>query len=95
MLLTILISMHCLSDKRSVERSFVLTGVINGGDGVREKQAENLGDFSCDCFSPIRKIFICWKEWKEENICFPLLRFERRYFCRFDEKKRSKFAMMR
>lgn len=49
MLLTIPISMHCLSDKRSIERSFVLTGVINGGDGVRRKQAENLGDFSCDC----------------------------------------------
>nr|YP_009690702.1 conserved hypothetical chloroplast protein ycf2 [Lomariopsis japurensis]YP_009690718.1 conserved hypothetical chloroplast protein ycf2 [Lomariopsis japurensis]QEG57482.1 conserved hypothetical chloroplast protein ycf2 [Lomariopsis japurensis]QEG57498.1 conserved hypothetical chloroplast protein ycf2 [Lomariopsis japurensis] len=50
MLLTIPICMHCLSDKRSIERSFVLTGVINGGDGVRKKQAENLVDFSCDCF---------------------------------------------
>nr|YP_009426819.1 conserved hypothetical chloroplast protein ycf2 [Homalosorus pycnocarpos]YP_009426835.1 conserved hypothetical chloroplast protein ycf2 [Homalosorus pycnocarpos]ASU95435.1 conserved hypothetical chloroplast protein ycf2 [Homalosorus pycnocarpos]ASU95436.1 conserved hypothetical chloroplast protein ycf2 [Homalosorus pycnocarpos] len=50
MLLTIPISMHCLSAKRSIERSFVLAGVINGGDGVRKKQAENCGDFSCDCF---------------------------------------------
>ena len=50
MLLTIPIFMHCLSDKRSTERSVVLTGVINGGDGVRKKQAENLVDFSCDCF---------------------------------------------
>nr|YP_009426384.1 conserved hypothetical chloroplast protein ycf2 [Diplazium dilatatum]YP_009426400.1 conserved hypothetical chloroplast protein ycf2 [Diplazium dilatatum]ASU95000.1 conserved hypothetical chloroplast protein ycf2 [Diplazium dilatatum]ASU95001.1 conserved hypothetical chloroplast protein ycf2 [Diplazium dilatatum] len=50
MLLTIPISMHCLSDKRSIERSFVLAGVINGGDGVIKKQAENSGDFSCDCF---------------------------------------------
>nr|YP_009426994.1 conserved hypothetical chloroplast protein ycf2 [Hypodematium crenatum]YP_009427010.1 conserved hypothetical chloroplast protein ycf2 [Hypodematium crenatum]ASU95611.1 conserved hypothetical chloroplast protein ycf2 [Hypodematium crenatum]ASU95612.1 conserved hypothetical chloroplast protein ycf2 [Hypodematium crenatum] len=50
MLLAIPISMHCLSDKRSIERSFVLTGIINGGDGVRKKQAENLGDFSCDSF---------------------------------------------
>jgi len=50
MLLTIPISMHCLGDKRSIERSFVLAGVINGGDGVIKKQAENYGDFSCDCF---------------------------------------------
>nr|YP_009426121.1 conserved hypothetical chloroplast protein ycf2 [Diplaziopsis cavaleriana]YP_009426136.1 conserved hypothetical chloroplast protein ycf2 [Diplaziopsis cavaleriana]ASU94737.1 conserved hypothetical chloroplast protein ycf2 [Diplaziopsis cavaleriana]ASU94822.1 conserved hypothetical chloroplast protein ycf2 [Diplaziopsis cavaleriana] len=50
MLLTIPISMHCLSAKRSIERSFVLAGVINGGDGVRKKQAENYGDFSYDCF---------------------------------------------
>lgn len=50
MLLTIPISMHCLSDKRSIERSFVLAGVINGGDGVIKKQAENSGDFSCDRF---------------------------------------------
>nr|YP_009427170.1 conserved hypothetical chloroplast protein ycf2 [Matteuccia struthiopteris]YP_009427186.1 conserved hypothetical chloroplast protein ycf2 [Matteuccia struthiopteris]ASU95786.1 conserved hypothetical chloroplast protein ycf2 [Matteuccia struthiopteris]ASU95787.1 conserved hypothetical chloroplast protein ycf2 [Matteuccia struthiopteris] len=50
MLLAIPISMHCLGDKRSIERSFVLAGVINGGDGVIKKQAENYGDFSCDCF---------------------------------------------
>nr|YP_010267365.1 conserved hypothetical protein Ycf2 [Brainea insignis]YP_010267381.1 conserved hypothetical protein Ycf2 [Brainea insignis]QKV47387.1 conserved hypothetical chloroplast protein Ycf2 [Brainea insignis]QKV47415.1 conserved hypothetical chloroplast protein Ycf2 [Brainea insignis]UIF93965.1 conserved hypothetical protein Ycf2 [Brainea insignis]UIF93981.1 conserved hypothetical protein Ycf2 [Brainea insignis] len=50
MLLTIPISMHCLSDKRSIERSFVLAGVINGGDGAIKKQAENSGDFSCDRF---------------------------------------------
>nr|QKV47131.1 conserved hypothetical chloroplast protein Ycf2 [Tectaria decurrens]QKV47142.1 conserved hypothetical chloroplast protein Ycf2 [Tectaria decurrens]WVH13663.1 conserved hypothetical chloroplast protein Ycf2 [Tectaria coadunata] len=50
MLLAIPISMHCLSDKRLIEGSVVLTGVINGGDGVRKKQAENLVDVSCDCF---------------------------------------------
>nr|YP_010310976.1 hypothetical protein RF2 [Bolbitis laxireticulata]YP_010310992.1 hypothetical protein RF2 [Bolbitis laxireticulata]UNA61908.1 hypothetical protein RF2 [Bolbitis laxireticulata]UNA61924.1 hypothetical protein RF2 [Bolbitis laxireticulata] len=50
MLLTIPISMHCLSDRRSIGRSFVLTEVTNGGDGVRKKQAKNLGDFSRDCF---------------------------------------------
>lgn len=50
MLLTIPISMHCLSDRRSVERSFVLAGVVNGGGGVRKKQAENSSDLSCDCF---------------------------------------------
>lgn len=50
MLLTIPIYMHCLSDKRSIGRSFVLAGVINGGDGVIKKQAENSGDFSSDCF---------------------------------------------
>nr|YP_009427609.1 conserved hypothetical chloroplast protein ycf2 [Woodsia macrochlaena]YP_009427625.1 conserved hypothetical chloroplast protein ycf2 [Woodsia macrochlaena]ASU96225.1 conserved hypothetical chloroplast protein ycf2 [Woodsia macrochlaena]ASU96226.1 conserved hypothetical chloroplast protein ycf2 [Woodsia macrochlaena] len=50
MLLAIPISMHCLSDKRSIERSFVLAGVISGGDGVIKKQAENYGDFSCDRF---------------------------------------------
>lgn len=50
MLLAIPIFMHCLSDKRLIERDVVLTGVINGGDGVRKKQAENLVDFSCDCF---------------------------------------------
>nr|QKV47216.1 conserved hypothetical protein Ycf2 [Lepisorus hederaceus]QKV47229.1 conserved hypothetical protein Ycf2 [Lepisorus hederaceus] len=50
LLLAIPISMHCLSDKRLIEPSVVLTGVINGGDGVRKKQAENLVDFSCDCF---------------------------------------------
>nr|YP_009427346.1 conserved hypothetical chloroplast protein ycf2 [Pseudophegopteris aurita]YP_009427362.1 conserved hypothetical chloroplast protein ycf2 [Pseudophegopteris aurita]ASU95962.1 conserved hypothetical chloroplast protein ycf2 [Pseudophegopteris aurita]ASU95963.1 conserved hypothetical chloroplast protein ycf2 [Pseudophegopteris aurita] len=61
MLLTIPISMHCLSDKRSIERSFALVGVINGGDGVIKKQAEISGDFSRDCFprfkrsSPVEK----------------------------------------
>nr|YP_009421307.1 conserved hypothetical chloroplast protein ycf2 [Lepisorus clathratus]ASR75052.1 conserved hypothetical chloroplast protein ycf2 [Lepisorus clathratus] len=50
LLLAIPISMHRLSDKRLIEPSVVLTGVINGGDGVRKKQAENLVDFSCDCF---------------------------------------------
>nr|AJE61606.1 Ycf2 [Cystopteris protrusa] len=50
MLLTIPISMHCLSDKRSIKKSFVLAGVVNGGDGVGKKQAENSGDFPCDCF---------------------------------------------
>nr|YP_010045974.1 Ycf2 [Platycerium bifurcatum]YP_010045990.1 Ycf2 [Platycerium bifurcatum]QPG86020.1 Ycf2 [Platycerium bifurcatum]QPG86036.1 Ycf2 [Platycerium bifurcatum] len=50
LLLAIPISMHCLSDKRLIEPSVVLTGVINGGNGVRKRQAENLVDFSCDCF---------------------------------------------
>nr|YP_009548450.1 conserved hypothetical chloroplast protein Ycf2 [Pityrogramma trifoliata]YP_009548466.1 conserved hypothetical chloroplast protein Ycf2 [Pityrogramma trifoliata]AYW15271.1 conserved hypothetical chloroplast protein Ycf2 [Pityrogramma trifoliata]AYW15287.1 conserved hypothetical chloroplast protein Ycf2 [Pityrogramma trifoliata] len=48
MLLTIPISMHPLSDKNSIERGFVLTNIINGGDGIRKKQAENPGHLSCN-----------------------------------------------
>lgn len=52
LLLAIPLFMHCLSDKRLIETGVLLTvtGVINGGDGVRKKQAENLVDCSCDCF---------------------------------------------
>nr|YP_003934604.1 conserved hypothetical chloroplast protein ycf2 [Myriopteris lindheimeri]ADL29795.1 conserved hypothetical chloroplast protein ycf2 [Myriopteris lindheimeri] len=55
MLLTIPIFMHRLSDKNSIERSFVLTKVINGGDGIRKKQTENSGNFSYDCFLRFKK----------------------------------------
>ena len=50
MLLTIPIFMHCLSDKSSIEKSFVLTRIINGGNEVRKKQAESYGDLSYNCF---------------------------------------------
>nr|YP_009548363.1 conserved hypothetical chloroplast protein Ycf2 [Bommeria hispida]YP_009548379.1 conserved hypothetical chloroplast protein Ycf2 [Bommeria hispida]AYW15184.1 conserved hypothetical chloroplast protein Ycf2 [Bommeria hispida]AYW15200.1 conserved hypothetical chloroplast protein Ycf2 [Bommeria hispida] len=56
MLLTIPIFMHRLSDKNSIERSFVLTKVINGGDGIRKKHTENSGKFSYDCFLRFKKI---------------------------------------
>nr|QKV46599.1 conserved hypothetical chloroplast protein Ycf2 [Cyathea lepifera] len=46
MLLTIPISMHCLSDRSSIERSSILAKIINGGGGVRKEQAENSGDLS-------------------------------------------------
>nr|YP_009548710.1 conserved hypothetical chloroplast protein Ycf2 [Gastoniella chaerophylla]YP_009548726.1 conserved hypothetical chloroplast protein Ycf2 [Gastoniella chaerophylla]AYW15685.1 conserved hypothetical chloroplast protein Ycf2 [Gastoniella chaerophylla]AYW15701.1 conserved hypothetical chloroplast protein Ycf2 [Gastoniella chaerophylla] len=49
MLLMIPISMHPLSDKNLIERSFVLTKIINGGDGIRKKQAENPGNLSRNC----------------------------------------------
>nr|YP_009746933.1 conserved hypothetical protein Ycf2 [Plagiogyria euphlebia]YP_009746949.1 conserved hypothetical protein Ycf2 [Plagiogyria euphlebia]QII42579.1 conserved hypothetical protein Ycf2 [Plagiogyria euphlebia]QII42595.1 conserved hypothetical protein Ycf2 [Plagiogyria euphlebia] len=46
-LLTIPISMHCLSDRSSIERSSIfLAKMIHGGGGVRKEQAENYGDFS-------------------------------------------------
>nr|YP_010308045.1 conserved hypothetical chloroplast protein Ycf2 [Microlepia speluncae]YP_010308061.1 conserved hypothetical chloroplast protein Ycf2 [Microlepia speluncae]ULU27966.1 conserved hypothetical chloroplast protein Ycf2 [Microlepia speluncae]ULU27967.1 conserved hypothetical chloroplast protein Ycf2 [Microlepia speluncae] len=50
MLLTIPIFMHCLSDKSSIERSFVLTRIINGGNEVRKRQAQSSGDLSHNCF---------------------------------------------
>nr|YP_009548797.1 conserved hypothetical chloroplast protein Ycf2 [Cryptogramma acrostichoides]YP_009548813.1 conserved hypothetical chloroplast protein Ycf2 [Cryptogramma acrostichoides]AYW15772.1 conserved hypothetical chloroplast protein Ycf2 [Cryptogramma acrostichoides]AYW15788.1 conserved hypothetical chloroplast protein Ycf2 [Cryptogramma acrostichoides] len=46
MLLMIPISMHRLSDKNSIERSFVSTKVMNGGGGIGKKQAGNSGNFS-------------------------------------------------
>lgn len=55
MLLTIPIFMHRLSDKNSIERSFVLTKVINGGDGIRKKQTENSDNFSYDWFLRFNK----------------------------------------
>lgn len=64
MLLTIPISMHRLSDKNSIERSFVLTKVINGGDGIRKKQAENPGNFSRDCFLQFKNFISLGKNRK-------------------------------
>nr|YP_009549230.1 conserved hypothetical chloroplast protein Ycf2 [Llavea cordifolia]YP_009549246.1 conserved hypothetical chloroplast protein Ycf2 [Llavea cordifolia]AYW16379.1 conserved hypothetical chloroplast protein Ycf2 [Llavea cordifolia]AYW16395.1 conserved hypothetical chloroplast protein Ycf2 [Llavea cordifolia] len=57
MLLTIPISMHRLSDKNSIERSFVSTKVINGGNGIKKKQAGNSGNFSHDCFLRFKRFF--------------------------------------
>nr|YP_010216195.1 hypothetical protein RF2 [Pteris multifida]YP_010216211.1 hypothetical protein RF2 [Pteris multifida]UBR42928.1 hypothetical protein RF2 [Pteris multifida]UBR42944.1 hypothetical protein RF2 [Pteris multifida] len=64
MLLTIPISMHRLSDKNLIERSFVLTKVINGGDGIRKKQAENPGNFSRDCFLQFKNFISLGKNRK-------------------------------
>nr|YP_009547340.1 Ycf2 [Adiantum tricholepis]YP_009547357.1 Ycf2 [Adiantum tricholepis]AYW14996.1 Ycf2 [Adiantum tricholepis]AYW15013.1 Ycf2 [Adiantum tricholepis] len=57
MLLTIPIFMHRLSDNNSVKEIFVLTKVVNGGDGIRKKQAENYGNFSYDCFLLVKRFF--------------------------------------
>lgn len=64
MLLTIPISMHRLSDKNSIERGFVLTKVINGGDGIRKKQAENPGNLSRDCILRFKNFFSIGKNRK-------------------------------
>lgn len=57
MLLAIPIFMHRLSYKNSIDRSFVLAKVINGGEGIRKKQTENSGNFSYDCFLQIERFF--------------------------------------
>lgn len=72
MLLTIPISMHCLSDKRSIEGSFVLAGVINGGDGVIKKQAEISGDFSRDCFPRFERSSSVGKNGKDGKRGIPV-----------------------
>lgn len=64
MLLTIPIFMHCLSDKNSIERNFVSTKVINGGDGRRQKEAENFGSFSHDCLLRFKRCFSLKKNRK-------------------------------
>nr|YP_009427521.1 conserved hypothetical chloroplast protein ycf2 [Stegnogramma sagittifolia]YP_009427537.1 conserved hypothetical chloroplast protein ycf2 [Stegnogramma sagittifolia]ASU96138.1 conserved hypothetical chloroplast protein ycf2 [Stegnogramma sagittifolia]ASU96139.1 conserved hypothetical chloroplast protein ycf2 [Stegnogramma sagittifolia] len=64
MLLTIPISMHCLSDKRSIEGSFALAGVIYGGDEVIKKQAGISGDFSRDCFPRFERSLSVGKDGK-------------------------------
>ncbi|KAH6559227.1 hypothetical protein KP509_1Z020600 [Ceratopteris richardii] len=43
MLLTIPILMHCWSDKNSIDKNFVSTKVINGGEEIRQKEVENFG----------------------------------------------------
>nr|YP_009547689.1 conserved hypothetical chloroplast protein Ycf2 [Antrophyum semicostatum]YP_009547705.1 conserved hypothetical chloroplast protein Ycf2 [Antrophyum semicostatum]AYW16292.1 conserved hypothetical chloroplast protein Ycf2 [Antrophyum semicostatum]AYW16308.1 conserved hypothetical chloroplast protein Ycf2 [Antrophyum semicostatum] len=57
MLLSISILMHSLSDKDSIERSFVLTKVINGGDGIRKKHTENSDNSPYDCFLLFERFF--------------------------------------
>nr|YP_009690613.1 conserved hypothetical chloroplast protein ycf2 [Lindsaea linearis]YP_009690629.1 conserved hypothetical chloroplast protein ycf2 [Lindsaea linearis]QEG57393.1 conserved hypothetical chloroplast protein ycf2 [Lindsaea linearis]QEG57409.1 conserved hypothetical chloroplast protein ycf2 [Lindsaea linearis] len=55
MLLAIPIYIYCLSDKSSLERSFLPTKLIHGGVGIRKKQAENYGDFPYDCFLQFKR----------------------------------------
>nr|YP_010466117.1 photosystem I assembly protein ycf2 [Haplopteris ensiformis]UQV94566.1 photosystem I assembly protein ycf2 [Haplopteris ensiformis] len=57
MLLSIPIFMHSLSDKDSIDRSFVLAKVINGGDGIRKKHTENYDKFPYDCFLLFERFF--------------------------------------
>nr|YP_010409096.1 hypothetical protein RF2 [Adiantum flabellulatum]YP_010409112.1 hypothetical protein RF2 [Adiantum flabellulatum]URH13326.1 hypothetical protein RF2 [Adiantum flabellulatum]URH13342.1 hypothetical protein RF2 [Adiantum flabellulatum] len=66
MLLAIPIFMHCLSYKNSIDRSFVLTKVIDGGEGIRKKQTENYGNFSYDCFLQFNRFFSVGRDGKRE-----------------------------
>lgn len=66
MLLTIPISMHCLSNKRSIGRSFIVAEIINGGDGVIKEQAEDSGNFSCNCFPRFERSLSVEKNGKRE-----------------------------
>nr|YP_009548536.1 conserved hypothetical chloroplast protein Ycf2 [Tryonia myriophylla]YP_009548552.1 conserved hypothetical chloroplast protein Ycf2 [Tryonia myriophylla]AYW15357.1 conserved hypothetical chloroplast protein Ycf2 [Tryonia myriophylla]AYW15373.1 conserved hypothetical chloroplast protein Ycf2 [Tryonia myriophylla] len=64
MLLTIPTFMYRLSDKNPIERIFVLTKVINGGDSIRKKQAENPGDLSRNCFLRFKRVIPILKNRK-------------------------------
>nr|AYW15378.1 Ycf2 [Jamesonia brasiliensis]AYW15394.1 Ycf2 [Jamesonia brasiliensis] len=64
MLLTIPILMYRLSDKNPIERSLLLTKVINGGEGIRKKQAENPGNFSRNCFLRFKRFLSILKNTK-------------------------------
>nr|AIS38300.1 hypothetical chloroplast protein ycf2 [Ceratopteris richardii] len=55
MLLTIPILMHCWSDKNSIDKNFVSTKVINGGEEIRQKEVENYGRFFHDCLLQFKR----------------------------------------
>ncbi|KAH7443692.1 hypothetical protein KP509_02G046600 [Ceratopteris richardii] len=55
MLLTIPILMHCWSDKNSINKNFVSTKVINGGEEIRQKEVENYGRFFHDCLLQFKR----------------------------------------
>nr|YP_009691057.1 conserved hypothetical chloroplast protein ycf2 [Saccoloma inaequale]YP_009691073.1 conserved hypothetical chloroplast protein ycf2 [Saccoloma inaequale]QEG57837.1 conserved hypothetical chloroplast protein ycf2 [Saccoloma inaequale]QEG57853.1 conserved hypothetical chloroplast protein ycf2 [Saccoloma inaequale] len=67
MLLTIPIFMHCLSDRSSIERGFILTKIINGGDVLKKEQAENYGDFSYDRFLRFKRSLSVEKDGKRRT----------------------------
>nr|YP_009549317.1 Ycf2 [Vittaria graminifolia]AYW16466.1 Ycf2 [Vittaria graminifolia] len=57
MLLSIPIFMHSLSDKDSIERSFVLAKASNGGYGIRKKHTEDSDNYPYDCFLLFERFF--------------------------------------
>nr|YP_010376802.1 hypothetical protein RF2 [Adiantum malesianum]YP_010376818.1 hypothetical protein RF2 [Adiantum malesianum]UPV69566.1 hypothetical protein RF2 [Adiantum malesianum]UPV69582.1 hypothetical protein RF2 [Adiantum malesianum] len=66
MLLAIPIFMHRLSYKNSIDRSFVLAKVINGGEGIKKKETENRVNFSYDCFLQIKRFFSVGRDGERE-----------------------------